>query len=438
MNFPKQVKISSMKTVKLPIKEPIEINSYLREYNKVLRISYNLFKDGLKEKEIRLHLKTLNLDLTLVDSWFIQSAIYEAKGMFERTKGRKIIFGGKKNFELLNQKKITKDEWKELRTYPLTLIGEAPKGANRKFNFDLTNEKLVFKPRSGTKILCQLPKLHKNLRKEFKLLQTAISSNELAITVRLSNEEIWLTYDETKLVKPVVNKVNRFLAVDLNPNSYGFSIVENDKVLKTEIIDFKLLTKTTRKSSNSKESLYQTNKRVHETFEVNKYLTKQAKHWKCEAIVLEDLGTSKMKSFRPVNRLVKNQWSPGRIQSNLKGKYKVVEVGAWYSSTMGNICYGHQYPDAIASSIELARRAKEMKTGKWTYPVIPSCTLSNQWKEETGNVKLGNNWKQFHNWLKTSKLKYRSSVSAFASTVFRLNSIRSTINLITFGESSNV
>jgi len=427
-----------MKTVKLPLKEPIEINSYLQEFNKVLRIAYNLFKDGLKEKEIRLKLKSYQLNLDLVDSWFIQSAIYEAKSMFERTQGKKIIFGGKKNFEALKAKKITKEEWKSLRTYPLTLIGEAPKGANRKFDFDLTKETLIFKPKKGIKFELQLPKLHKNLRKEFKLLQTAIENKELAVTVRLSNTQIWLMYDETKLQKPIKTKPNRFLAIDLNPNSYGFSIVEGLKILKTEIIDFKELTKKTGKASSSEESLYQTNKRIFETFEVNKYLVKQAEHWKCEAIVLEDLGTSKMKSFRSINRLVKNQWSPGRIQSNLKGKYKVVEVGAWYSSTMGNISYGHLFPDAIASSIELARRAKEMKTGKWTYPEIPSRPLTNQWKEESKVVGTTNDWKSFHNWLKTSKLKYRSSVSAFASTVFRLNSIRSTVKLITFGKSCNV
>jgi hypothetical protein len=428
-----------MKTVKLPLKEPIEINSYLKEYNKVLRISYNLFKDGLKEKEIRLYLKTYQLDLTLVDSWFVQSAIYEAKSLVERTEGRKIIFGGKKNFELLKQKKITKAGWKALRTYPITLIGEAPQGANRKFSFDLVNETIIFKPSKGIKIACKLPHLHKNLRKEFKLLQTAIENKELAVTIRLSNTQVWLTYDETKLQKPVKTKPNRFLAIDLNPNSYGFSIVENDNILKTEIIDFKELTKKTRKASSSKESLYQTNKRVHETFQVNKYLVEQAKHFQCEALVLEALGTSKMKSFRPVNRLVKNQWSPGRIQSNLKGKYHVVEVGAWYSSTMGNICYGHQYPDAIASSIELARRAGEMKeTGNWNYPEIPSRPLTNQWKEESKVVGTTKDWKSFHNWLKTSKLKYRSSVSAFASTVLRLNSRRSTVNLISFGKSYNV
>ena len=88
--------------------------------------------------------------------------------------------------------------------------------------------------------------------------------------------------------------------------------------------------------------------------------------------------------------------------------------------------------------IELARRAKEMKTGKWNYPEIPSRPLVNQWKEEQGVVGTSNDWKSFHNWLKTSRLKYRSSVSAFASTVFRLNSIRSTVNLLSFGKPCNV
>lgn len=430
-----------MKTVKLPLLNPIEIDSYLREYSKVLRISYNLYVDGLEEKEIRLKLKSLNLDLTLVDSWFIQSAIYEAKGLFERTQGKKIIFGGKKNFELLKEKQITKEEWKQKRTYPLTLIGEALQAGNRKFNFDLTNERLTFKPKQGIKFELELPHLHKNLRKEFKLLQISIENKKLPITLRLSNDTIWLIYDETKLVKPIKTKVNRFLAIDLNPNSYGYSIVENNKVLKTEIIDFKELTRKTGKASSSKESLYQISKRIFETFEVNKYLTQQAKHFHVEAIVLEDLSTSKMLSFRGVNRLVKNQWSPGRIQSNLKGKYKVIEVGAWYSSTIGNICYGNKHPDAVAASIELARRASEMKssqTRRWAYPEIPSRSLVNQWKEEQGIVGTSKDWKSFHNWLKTSKLKYRSSVDSFKSTVFRLNSIRSKVNLLTFGKSCNV
>ena len=106
---------------------------------------------------------------------------------------------------------------------------------------------------------------------------------------------------------------------------------------------------------------------------------------------------------------------------------------------MGNICYGQDHPDAVASSIELARRASEIsQTGKWNYPEIPSRPLVNQWKEEAKVVVTSNNWKEFHNWLKTSRLKYRSSVGLKEATVFRLNSIRSKVNLLTFGRSFNV
>ena len=38
-----------MKTVKLPLKNKIEISDYQRGYSKIVRISYNLFKDGLPD-----------------------------------------------------------------------------------------------------------------------------------------------------------------------------------------------------------------------------------------------------------------------------------------------------------------------------------------------------------------------------------------------------
>ena len=78
------------------------------------------------------------------------------------------------------------------------------------------------------------------------------------------------------------------------------------------------------------------------------------------------------------------------------------------------------------------------QTGRWAYPELPSRPLVNQWKEEQGVVSTSKDWKSFHNWLKTSKLKYRSSVGLKEATVFRLNSIRSKVNLLTFGKSCNV
>jgi hypothetical protein len=430
-----------MKTIKLPI-QPIAIDEYLREYNKLLRICYNLIvkHPELKEKELRESLKGYDIDRNLLDSWFIQSALWEAKGLAARTQGRRIIFGGKKSFKLLQLKKITRETWKSRRTYPITVIGEALKWGNRKFAFNLKQNQIVFRPKQqGVRISCLLPKLKNNLAKELLRLQVAINTKKLAVTFRLSSNFVWITYDETKLAKPISSIANRILAVDLNPNSLGWSICENGKVIKSEIIDIKNLTQKTRKASNSKESLYQTNKRIHETFEINKHLVEQALHWCCSTICLEDLGTSKMVSFRPLNRLIKNNWSPNRIQENLlkrcnEESLKYLEVQAHYSSTIGNILYGRNHPDAIASSIELARRALEIKKSQhWSYPGFIDHPLLNRWKEETREELISGTWKSFHCWLKTSKVKYRSSVEDFSSTVFRLNSKRSKVNLLAFG-----
>ena len=104
--------LRQMKTIKLPIeysnKDDLNIISeYIRLQNSVIRISYNRFKEKYSEKDIRNYLKSMNLssDLISIDSWFIQSAIYKAKEMFNKDVSSfkangtfpKRIFGSKSN-----------------------------------------------------------------------------------------------------------------------------------------------------------------------------------------------------------------------------------------------------------------------------------------------------------------------------------------------------
>ena len=149
-----------MKTIKLPIeysnKDDLNIVSeYTRLQNNVIRISYNRFKEKYSEKDIRNYLKFMNLssDLINIDSWFIQSAIYKAKEMYSKdlefSKSNnffpKRIFGSKNNLIKRSKGLISKEEFKNNRTLPLLIIGEAPKKGNRKFNFTNT-EFIEFKP----------------------------------------------------------------------------------------------------------------------------------------------------------------------------------------------------------------------------------------------------------------------------------------------------
>jgi len=73
-----------MITIKLPYKTNDDnyslIMQLMREQSIVMKFSYNRFKEGLKEKEIRSLLSGLN-NISNIDTWFIQSSIYEGKAI---------------------------------------------------------------------------------------------------------------------------------------------------------------------------------------------------------------------------------------------------------------------------------------------------------------------------------------------------------------------
>ena len=80
-----------MKTIKLPIQNKIDIDEIQRIFSSCIRFCYNRFQEKLLEKDIRNIIKSKKLFQKL-DSWFIQSAIYDAKSLFSTNK-EKIIFG---------------------------------------------------------------------------------------------------------------------------------------------------------------------------------------------------------------------------------------------------------------------------------------------------------------------------------------------------------
>ena len=79
----------------------------------------------------------------------------------------KVIFGGKKLFQLRNNLKITNQEFKEKKLSCLYSIGESGnkciKG-NRKFNLVKDLKSITFKPCKSLHIDLQLPKLKKKLK----------------------------------------------------------------------------------------------------------------------------------------------------------------------------------------------------------------------------------------------------------------------------------
>lgn len=423
-----------MKTIKLPIeysnKDDLTIlHEYTRLQNNVTRISYNRFREGLSEKEIRNYLKNMNLssDLISIDSWFIQSGIYKAKEMYNKdlefSKSNnffpKRIFGSKNNLIKRSKGLISKEVYKNNRLLPLLIIGEAPKKGNRKFNFTNT-EFIEFKAFNKCKINISLPKLRNNYKKDLKLLIKFSSQNKLPYQIQLSDKFIWITFDENKLrelekennLSKSNNYIkNRYCGIDLNPNFIGFSVkdIKSNKIIHTEQIDLKKLT--------GKKAC--PNKLDHETKEIFHYIGRKLKSLNVEYVFLEDLNFKNGNKGlgKNFNRLTINQWNRN-TPYNVLSKYfksKIFKVNAAYSSTIGNCLYN--YSDPINASIEIGRRGfeliilkkKDEKGVSSFYPEFNLSIMREEIRNQTAHLEL-DSWKELHTFLKNSKLKYRVSL----------------------------
>ena len=130
-----------MKTIKLKIKNEVNLTKELKEFNSIVRYSFNRFQEGLKEKEVREKVNSLFKN----NCWFNQCAIKVGQQLSKQHKDKKIIFGGKYLLKQYMKKLITKEEYSKAKLLPINIQGETCKGGNRLFNFYLCNSKITLK-----------------------------------------------------------------------------------------------------------------------------------------------------------------------------------------------------------------------------------------------------------------------------------------------------
>ena len=389
-----------MLTIKIPYQSTGKqrISELQKQYSPILRFCYKRLREGMNQAEINTKIKQL---FGLVDSWFVASCVSEAKGMVERD-GEKIrIFGGKKNFEKRKAGKISSSDWKECRISPLSVIGEAGKKGNRKFKFDLENNKIVFKVSRKEHIDLTLPKLGKELRRKLKKLQKSCEQCLTPVSVRISENYLWISYNENALSEGMFDgKSDRVCALDLNPEYIGAVIIEGNQVVKSRLFNFKQL-----KEDGS-------NKLKHELSHVSKSLISFTKSHHCSQIAVEQLNIkaknhNKGKRF---NQLVNNRWNRNYILNQLVKRTNIEgialnQINPAYSSIIGNLSY--ELPDAISAAIEIGRRSR--RNAEFYPPVISKDILANRWKEAQG-WSYGS-WKDLSQCLKNSGVRYRISMS---------------------------
>ena len=429
------------------------IRDYIRQYSSVQHFVYNRIQEGKSQKDIKQQIKTLN-NINLLDSWFIQCSFYDIP------KVNKVIFGGKKNYFQRLKNNISKEQFKSKRLSPIYSIGEvinkSVKG-NRKFYIEQDLENIIFKPNKLTKINLQLIGLNKRKQILSKLYEKQ-ERKEIKIAYKLDLEYIYIIFDETDIYNYETKFIkNRVLALDLNPNYIGWSIVDwksesEFDVIKTGVYSIKKLNdkdfnlKNKGYSSDSSKRKYISDKRNFESIQIVKNIINKSIYYKCQIISIEDLNikSSDKELGRKFNKLVNNSWCRNAFVNNLTKRcnihnIKLLQVKPEYSSFIGNFLYRSLHlPDMILASIEIGRRGYEFynqyisKTKQIKKNIIrPNLSMFNKLYlkslEEFNLQPIYKDLIELYYFFKKSKFKYRLSIDDFNLQFSRFTSDKSYI-----------
>ncbi len=421
-----------------------------REYSLIVRYAFNRYQEKMKQINIRHSLKELR-GIENANSWLQQCAIMEANQLHSRFKEKKIVFGGKKNFIERMKGKMTKEELKEKRLLPLNIQGEANYHGNRMCNLHLLNDSMIeFKVNRKEHYFLKLPNLRNNYKKVLEKLEMLNENDGYTYSVRLTEKELYISFEEFKDGENLNLKNERYLGIDLNPDNIGVSILEDGNIIHTQeyslqpIFD-KILNSDL--SSNSSKMKYFQDKLQFETIQISKSISILAKHFQCKNVFIEDLKFKMKLSLNQKynhlgNRKNRNLWKRELFVSNLNKRLNIFQINLHsvnpaYSSFIGNLQY--DFTDSVNASIEIARRGYEWKVKKnknGFYPVFsPKSSIQHQWKEM--GIEWVEDWKKLFTLVKNLKFKYRVSleeaIQEHLVSVFRLNqSKKSYIDLYSF------
>ena len=413
----------------------------IKQYNNVLRFTYNrLFEDNtLKTKDITSLQKTLK-HCDMIKSYLRSSAIFDAKALIAKDNKKQIIFGGKHLFKQRCKKKIEKDEFQLKKLRPLLSIGEAIQSGNRLFQI-LDDNTILFKLDKNNHFTLKLKNVGSKRRKEIKQLKKLQDNKSISMTYKLDLDNVYISFDYNKIKEYHYNVIqNRVLAIDMNPNSIGWSVVDwhsEDKytIVQSGTFSLKALNdyrNTKRVSSESDFHQYITNKRNHEVIEIAKQLFGLTRYYHCEVFAIEELTikTKDNKKGRRYNRLVNNMWNRNLLVNQIRKRINasstvLAEILPQYNSYIGNLIFRHEgLPDECLASIEIGRRGYEF-CNQYIFKrrqhkkviVFPDLGLVKERLalslEELGiDVHDYNDWKTVCTVVKESKQKYRFSMSS--------------------------
>lgn len=427
----------------------------IKNYNSIFGLVYNFVfsNNKVSTKSILNYIKSKN-NLEL-DTYFRNSAIYDAKAELTKNKEHRIIFGGKKLFLQRLKGLISKEDFQNKKLRPLNMIGAAHNNGNCKFQI-ISESEVLFKPSKKEHFILNLESVGKNYKRYLNKLIALQSERKIPITYKLGLDYIYISFESKEIVeiRQRDRVKNRVFAIDLNPNYIGYSVVdwkssEDYKVISSGLFSIKELNdyeSSLHLSSDNPVKKKLTNKRKYETIKIAHWLCKLANHFRCSIFSLEDLNikSSDKELGKRFNHLCNNQWNRNQLTNTIHKlcdcyDIKYLEVASNYSSFEGNLIFRKELlPDMCLSSIEIGRRGYEffhqymLKDTSKKRNIIFNQSLKllaniKQSLEELNYICNFKDIKELYCSLKKTRCNYRVSISDILK--IRANSLFSKIHI---------
>jgi len=365
-----------------------------------------------------------------------------------------------------------REEYVQQRLLSIYLLGEANQKGNRFFSFDFKNKKITYKPKKGTKIEIKFncPQGQMEL---LQRLQELAEKKEMALTVRIGQDEVNIYYDDALLsgyyideqarkvewqeaVKDIIDpeekaaiikgvykkyyemfdvqRLNgkipyRIFSWDNNPNHLGCVIQDFKGAVPRTVYawhyDLTEINKKPPKGATKKERKRINQKREHGLKHIWDDIFATLMYFKCGYFGSENLDLKQKDgedSSREANRQTKNIWLrelSSQLIDKYITKYGIIhrKINAAYTSTIGNLL--HNFIDPINAAIEIGRRAFFQFHEDSFYPEICAGTIDhamsrllalNPQLRDVGSLKDCTNWVEIHRSIRgITGLRYRVS-----------------------------
>jgi IS605 OrfB family transposase len=390
------------------------LNQLVFDWCSAYRFAFCRFqKDGLSFNELRNQTK---IKYQSLNTRQISDAVKQAQGLFSRVKDKKVIFGGKNNWNSLIKGELSNDEWKIKRDNQIYARGDITKKGNPNIRLINKNGDFYLRVTIGNRKFEEY-RLFAPDKFEGQLFSLFVSCNSYNVRLLRKDTEHYRVVIDYEIENPetVIDFSEGAIGIDVNPDGIAISNVSKDgNMVKSFLV------------VNNRMFFASSNKRDYEIGCIVKQIINYALESQ-KGIIFENLKFKK--NFENHGRRF------NRIKSNFVWKKlltllerKCIENGIIYkkvnpafTSVIGKFKYQKMYNLSVHESAGyvIARRGLGFneKLSLYKYP-----------SEIVKNVVLdlaGDRTERIHNWNLWRKLRdnYKASLTAIQSRMSNLKEL---------------